>query len=252
MSDLNRAMRPDLSPLEFKELLDLKEIEIYQALDLNEQASERYLDFLASQPEIQYLPSEGLNSETLSRANAQDHLAQFVMAIECDEQGDQEGAAQWFRKSAENGNIISAYNYAMTLTEPGERLPWLYIAAFKGVSEAQREVGLIFYQKGDMAIAQIWLGLAMRRGNAHAINDLGIIKWEESDWSAAVDYWQQAAEMGNENAISNIEMATTASIFDDEFDIGGNLDYSPTLPSSYQPPPVTVVESSKRRGFEIL
>ena len=85
-----------------------------------------------------------------------------------------------------------------------------------------------------------------------ALNDMGIMCWEEENATAAVEYWRQAAELGNEDAVSNIEMASTESLFDDDdLDFSGSNNYSPP-PSSYQPPPVQVVESTKRTGFEIL
>jgi len=136
MNDLDRAANPSLSVVEFKELLDLQEIEVYQALDLNEQASQRYIAYLETQPDPQYFPEEDFNGETLQKANSGDHLAQFLMALNCKDSGDQEGEKQWFRKSAENGNIIAAFNYALNLSTPNEQLPWLYRAAFKGLPYA--------------------------------------------------------------------------------------------------------------------
>jgi TPR repeat protein len=253
MNNLNRASNPDLSVSEFKELLDLEDVEIYQALDLNELASQRYIEYLETQPEKEYFPSEeDFNSETIEKANAGNHLAQFLMAMKCEEQGDLVGEARWFRKSAENGNIVAAFNYGLSLESPSEQLPWLYKAAFKGFPEAQREVGRVLHAQGDLATAKIWFGLAMRRGNDIAFNDMGVIHWQEDNSTVALDYWRQAAELGNESAIANIEMATSASLFDDDFDLDIGVDsYTPST-STYQPPPLKVEESTKRKGFEIL
>ena len=253
MNNLSKASNPALSPREFKELLDLKDVDIYEALDLNESASERYMEYLETQPDIEYQPSkEDFNSETLQKANAGDHLAQFIMAVRCNEQGDLEGESEWFRKSAENGNIIAAFNYAVTLSTQSEQLPWLYMAAFKGIPEAQREVGRILYEQGDLATSVKWFGLAIRRGNTTALNDMGVVHWKKNDSETAVDYWQRAVEAGDEDAIANLEMATTdASIFDDDFDFENDGNYSPQ-PNSFQPAPVRVVESTKRPRFEIL
>ena len=254
MSDLTRAANPELSALEFKELLDLQDIDVYETLDLNESASQRYMDYLATQPEIEYLPSRGdFNTETLQKANAGDHLAQFSMAVECTDNNDLVGQSEWFRKSAENGNILASFNYALTLSEPSKQLPWFYKAAYKGVPEAQREVGRILYQQGDSVTARKWFGLAIRRGSAMALNDMGIMCWDEENSTEAVEYWRQAAELGNEDAVTNIEMASTETLFDEDFDLDFNDSNTYTPPSSsYQPPPVQVVESTKRTGFEIL
>jgi TPR repeat protein len=251
MSNLNRASNPSLTVQEFKQLLELEDIELYQALDLNEEASRRYIDYLQTQPETQYLPQDEFNGETLQKANTGDHLAQFLMAIQCNEQGDQAGAAQWFRKSAENGNIIAAFNYALCLSTPTEQLPWLYKAAFKGIPEAQREVGRIFYEQGDSVTARIWFGLAVRRGNAMAFNDMGVIYWHEEDSTTALEYWRQGAELGDENSIANIELATSTTLFDEDFDLDStdNDDYTYTPPASQQPP---IMESTKRTSFEIF
>ena len=138
MSNLDRACNPDLSPAEFKELLDLRDLEIYEALDLNEPASERYIAYLDTQPEVQYFPEDDINDHhTRDKANSGDHLAQFVMAIECKANGDEAASQEWFRKAAENGNIVCAFNYALTLENRQEQLHWIYKAAFKGFPEAQ-------------------------------------------------------------------------------------------------------------------
>ena len=86
-----------------------------------------------------------------------------------------------------------------------------------------------------------------------ALNDMGIMCWDEENSTEAVEYWRQAAELGNEDAVTNIEMASTETLFDEDFDLDfdDSNAYTPP-PSSYQPPPVQVVESTKRTGFEIL
>jgi hypothetical protein len=66
MSNLDRARNPDLSPAEFKELLDLRDLDIYEALDLNEPASERYIAYLETQPEVHVIkPTVGIISHNL-------------------------------------------------------------------------------------------------------------------------------------------------------------------------------------------
>ena len=252
MSNLTRAANPELSALEFKELLDLQDIDVYETLDLNESAVQRYLEYIETQPEIEYFPSEEVvNDETLEKANTGDHLAQFLMALKCIERGDAAGEAEWFRKSAENGNVIASFNYALTLSTPSEQLPWFYKAAYEGFAGAQRAVGKIFYEQGDSITARKWFGLAIRRGDSTALNDMGIMSWDEENSTEALEDWRQAAELGNEDAVSNIEMASSESLFDDDLDFNGSNGYTPP-PSSYQPPPVQVVESTKRTGFEIL
>jgi TPR repeat protein len=253
MSNLDHASNPELSVLEFKELLDLEDVEIYEALDLNESASQRYMDYILALPEVEYLPSaEDFDGETLEKANAGDHLAQFLMAIQCKEQGDLKGESDWFRKSAENGNIVAAFNHGITLSDPNEQLPWFYKAAFKGFHEAQREVGRILYEQGDSITAQKWFGLAIRRDNVMALNDMGVLHWHDNNSTLAEYFWREAAELGDESAIANLEMASSTSLFDDDLDFNeSDNDYSQS-PRNYQPQPIRVEESTKRAGFEIL
>lgn len=252
MNNLERAANPNLPALEFKELLSVEDVDVYETLDLNESASERYLNYLETQPEIEYYPTESFTNETLQKANAGDHLAQFIMALRCNEQGDLAGESTWYRKSAENGNIVAAFNYAILLPTSSEQLPWFYMAAFKGVPEAQREVGRILYEQGDSVNARKWFGLAIRRNNVMALNDMGVLNWREDNSEAALDYWNQAADLGDESAKANIELVSSeASIFDDDFDFDDDNNYTPP-PSSYQPAPSQVIESTKRTSFEIL
>jgi len=253
MNNLERASNPELSAHEFRELLNVEDVEVCEALDLNESASERYMAYLATQPEIEYFPSEeDYDSETLQKANAGDHLAQFLMAIKCQEQDNLAGASEWSRKSAENGNIIASFNYGLTLSVTSEQLPWFYKAAFKGIAEAQREVGKIFYDQGDLVTAEKWFGLAIRRDNVVALNDMGVLHWQKNDSTLAERYWRTAAELGDESAIANLAMASSPILFDDDLDSNWSDNYYAPSPGSYQPPPVEIVESTKRTGFEIL
>jgi TPR repeat protein len=234
-------------------LLEVEDVEVYEALDLNDPASERYMAYLATQPEIEYFPSEEDNdSETLQKANAGDHLAQFLMAMKCQEQDDLTGASEWGRRSAENGNIIASFNYGLTLSSPTEQLPWFYKAAFKGIAEAQREVGKIFYNQGDLVTAEKWFGLAIRRDNVIALNDMGILHWNKNDSTLAEYYWRIAAELGDESAIANLEMASLTSLFDEDLDFNESDNSYSQSPRNYQPQPIRVEESTKRSGFEIL
>ena len=258
MSNLDRARNADLTLAEFKELLDLRDLEIYEALDLNEPASQRYIAYLDTQPEVQYFPEDDFDSQTLAKANSGDHLAQFVMAIECKANGDEAASQEWFRKAAENGNIVCAFNYALTLEDTEEQLVWLYKAAFKGFPEAQREAGFILYQMGDVKSAKAWFGLAIRRDSVVALNDMGVVHWNLNEFDEAASYWNRAAALGSEDALANLEMASFQSLFDDDdFD----LDYSdnafrPAPERDYAPPAqparIKVEGSSSREGLKRL
>jgi TPR repeat protein len=122
-----------------------------------------------------------------------------------------------FRRAAENGNIVCAHNYALTLSDPHQQLHWFYKAAFKGLPEAQREVGRILYEMGDSSNAQRWFELAIRRENVTALNDMGVMLWQADQIEKALEYWHRAAELGNEDATTNLEIAASESIYVDEY-----------------------------------
>ena len=215
-SNLDKARDPNLSTKEFKELLDLQDEYVYEALDLNEPAMQRYIDFLNTQPVVEYYPDENDSPEvSVEKANNNDHRAQFQQAINCEQAGDEAGAQQWFRKGAENGNIICAFNYARNLTDEQERLNWYKRAGFKGLAEAQREIGYIHYQNGNTDLAKVWFGLAVRRENVNALNDLGVLHWNEGENELAIEYWQRASDLGFEMANDNLRNATLDTLFDD-------------------------------------
>ena len=215
-SNLDKAQDPNLSTKEFKELLDLQDEYVYEALDLNEPAMQRYIAFLNTQPVIEYYPDENESpGVSVEKANNNDHRAQFQQAINCAQAGDKVGEQQWFRKAAENGNIICAFNYALCLTDEEDKLNWFKRAGFKGMAEAQREIGYIHHQDGNTDLAQVWYGLAVRRGNVDALNDLGVLHWDEGENELAIEYWQRASDLGSEKASDNLHQATGETIFDD-------------------------------------
>ena len=215
-SNLDKARDPNLSTKEFKELLDLQDEYVYEALDLNEPAMQRYITFLNTQPVVEYYPDENESPEvSVEKANNNDHRAQFQQAYNCEQAGDEAGAQQWFRKGAENGNIICAFNYARNLTDEQERLNWYKRAGFKGLAEAQREIGYIHYQNGNTDLAKVWFGLAVRRENVDALNDLGVLHWNEGENELAIEYWQRASDLGFEMANDNLRNATLDTLFDD-------------------------------------
>jgi len=255
MSNLDRASNPSLTPAEFKELLELQDLDVYEALDLNEIAAERYLAWLETQPEVEYFPYENLSSQEINRlADAGDHRAQFNKAIEEHEAGNIAASSEWFKKSGENGNIVSAFNYALTLSSEGEQLLWFKKGAFKGMPEAQREVGRICYEQGDSVSALIWFGLAIRRDSEMALNDMGIVHWSRGESDEAIHYWNRAVALGNQDAQENLNMAADRTLFDDldlDFDYLDNSTYTPA-PVTNQNTGHTEVQTSKKSGFEIL
>lgn len=211
-SNLEKAKDPNLSTSEFKELLDLQDAYVYEALDLNEPAKQRYITFLDTQPQIEYWPDENESPQiSIEKANNNDHRAQLQQAFNCSAEGDETTAQLWFRKSAENGNIIGAYNYAIGSEHKYEKLQWFKRAGFKGMAAAQREIGSIYYQDGDIDLAKVWFGLAVRRENVTALNDLGVLHWNNKENELAIEYWQRASNLGEEIANENLRLAKQES-----------------------------------------
>lgn len=217
-TDLEKASDPNLSPQEFKALLDKEDLEIYLALSSNDVAGDRYVATLPMviDEELEKFSDNAL----LEYANAEHDAAQFEMGMRAYQKGDIQNSRFWLHKSAQNGNMIAAFNYALSGSDPEEMLYWFKKAAFRGVPNAQRELGLYYGQNGDLITARKWLDLACQRGLIEAFNDLGVVNWQEGNYEEAVRLWTFAASEGNQEASDNLAMASTQSLFDDD-----ELDY---------------------------
>jgi TPR repeat protein len=232
-TNLERSQDPGLNPQEFKELLDLQDEYVYESLDLNDVARYRYLDFLDTQPEINYYPNEeDGDAEVLRKANSGDHRSQFQMAVKAMDTGNEISAAEWFRKAAEIGNILCAYNYALTLPNWKDQLHWFKKAGFKGLPAAQREIGKIYSEQGDIEKAKLWLGLAIRRENVDALNDMGVLHYDLDEIELATHYWRQAAERGVQEAIDNLQSIGDPMLeSSDVYEVGVTINQSPSQKS---------------------
>jgi TPR repeat protein len=238
MSNLEDASNPDLTPAQFKALLDLEDEFVYEALDLNDLAAERYMAYLETIPDPVYIPFEELTDEELNRrAQAEDHLAQFELGHRASKQGQLEVAADWFLRAAQNGNIVCAHNYAVDVDSDDEAYFWFRKAAFKGFAKSQRQLGHLYKKHGDVERARIWYGLACRRGLIEAYSELGILHWEQGQSEIAIQIWYAGSSEGDEKCreylnLHNPEMLfDESSLFDEEdFDFGtsGNT-YTPQI-----------------------
>ena len=251
-TNLERSQDPGLNPQEFKELLDLQDEYVYESLDLNDVARYRYLDFLDTQPEINYYPNEeDGDAEVLRKANSGDHRSQFQMAVKAIDTGNEISAAEWFRKAAEIGNILCAYNYALTLPNWKDQLHWFKKAGFKGMPDAQREIGRIYYEQGDIEKAKIWLGLAIRRENVMALNDMGVLHYHRDEIDLAMQYWREAADKGDKQAIDNIKIATEGPMLESD-DLFGDRFIDSNSGNNYAyEQKVTIKQSTVQKSFSI-
>jgi hypothetical protein len=85
-----------------------------------------------------------------------------------------------------------------------------------------------------------------------ALNDMGVLHWHDNNSTLAEYFWREAAELGDESAITNLEMASSTSLFDDDLDFNDPDNNYSQSPRNYQPQSIRVEESTKRAGFEIL
>ncbi len=252
MSNLEHASNPDLTPEQFKALLELEDEFVYEALDLNDSAADRYMAYLETIPDPLYIPFEELTDEELNRrAHAEDHLAQFELGHRASKQGELEVAANWFLRAAQNGNVVCAHNYAIDVESDDEAYFWFRKAGFKGFAMSQRQLGHLYKKRGDLERARIWYGLACRRGLLEAYADLGLLHWELGQVEIAIQIWYAGSTEGDEKCreylnLHNPEMLfNEGSLFDDEdFDFG-------TAESTYTPQ-IEKRETSSKPGLDLF
>ena len=252
MSNLEHASNPDLTSAQFKALLDIEDEFVYEALDLNDSAAERYMAYLETIPDPVYIPFEELTDEELNRrAQAEDHLAQCELGHRASKQGELEDAANWFLRAAQNGNIVCAHNYAVDVESDDEAYFWFRKAGFKGFAMSQRQLGLLYKKHGDLERARIWYGLACRRGLIEAYSELGMLHWEQEESEIAIQIWYAGSTYGDEKCHEYLNLHNPEMLFDErplfddeEFDFG-------TSESTYTPQ-IEKRETSSKPGLDLF
>ena len=133
------------------------------------------------------------------------------------------GAAEWFRKAAEQGHMESQYNLGICYRDgiggvrekTAEAVKWFRKAAEQGHSESQYLLGTWLFEKSafnDKDEAVKWLRKAAEQGNAGAQCNLGVIYYREKQNSRnsaiteqeIAELFRKAAEQGNANAQHNL------------------------------------------------
>lgn len=252
MTSLERASDPNLTPDQFKALLDLEDEFVYEALDLNDSAAERYMAYLETIPDPIYIPFEELTDEELiRRAQAEDHLAQFELGHRASKQGELEVAANWFLRAAQNGNIVCAHNYAVDVESDDEAYFWFRKAGFKGFAMSQRQLGHLYKKHGDVERARIWYGLACRRGLIEAYSELGMLHWEQGQSEIAIQIWYAGSNEGDEKCREYLNLHNPEILFDEGslFD-DDNFEFD-SSESTYTPQ-IEKKEISSKSGFDFL
>lgn len=252
MTSLERASDPNLTPDQFKALLDLEDEFVYEALDLNDSAAERYMAYLETIPDPIYIPFEELTDEELNRrAQAEDHLAQFELGHRASKQGELEVAANWFLRAAQNGNIVCAHNYAVDVESDDEAYFWFRKAGFKGFAMSQRQLGHLYKKHGDVERARIWYGLACRRGLIEAYSELGMLHWEQGQSEIAIQIWYAGSNEGDEKCREYLNLHNPEILFD-EGSLFDDDDFEFDSSESTYTPQIEKKEISSKSGFDFL
>ena len=216
MSYIEQAGDPNLTPSQFKALLDIEDEFVYETLDLNEQAATRYLQHLSNMTEPNYFPPTDLTEEeAFVLAEQNNHLGQYALGDFAYNRGDLAEAERFFLAAAENGNFVCMLNFALITKSPEARHFWLRKSALRGFPNSQRELARDCWRSGDTRRALLWLGCASRRGLIAAFSDLGALHWELGNQEEAIQNWRIAASAGDKEASTNLSNFDT-TIFDDE------------------------------------
>ncbi len=142
----------------------------------------------------------------------------FDRGLECYAR-DKRGAADWFRKAAEQGHAEAQYRIADMYAEGvgvGFSIKlaqdWFRLAAEQGHAAAQYKMGILCMEnegrQRDMAQALEWFRRAAGQGYAAAQCDLGVMYAEgmgvPQDDARALEWFRKAAEQGSAEAQYNL------------------------------------------------
>jgi hypothetical protein len=158
------------------------------------------------------------------RAEAGDAEAQNAMGLACkngrgDMAVDFKQAAQWFQKSAEQGNPYAERNLALMYAEgkgikqdPGEVVKWMRKAADQNFASAQSYLGMLYVQGNgvtqDVVLGAGFLKRAAEGGYAEAQDNLGKLyvegKGVPQDHAQAIKWFRKAADQNYAAAQNNL------------------------------------------------
>lgn len=252
MSNLEHASNPDLTPAQFKALLDLEDEFLYEALDLNDSAAERYIAYLETIPAPVYIPFEEITDEELNRrAQAEDHSAQCELGHRASKRGELEAAANWFLKAAQNGNIVGAHTYAVNVESDDEAYFWFRKAGFKGFAMSQRQLGHLYKKHGDVERSRIWYGLACRRGLIEAYSELGMLHWEQGQSEIAIQIWYAGSTEGDEKCREYLNLHNPEMLFD-EGALFDDYDFEFDTSENTYTPQIEKKEISSKSGLDLF
>jgi TPR repeat protein len=163
------------------------------------------------------------------RAEASDKIAQFYIATLYDPKlpnisfaKDAVLAADWYRKSAEQGYSTAQYNLADfylwgvgVAKDDAQAAAWYRKAADQGEAPAQYQLGLLYYfGQGvgkDFAEAARWYWKAADQGNHPAENELGYLytrgEGVPRDFNQSIGLFRRAVQGGQPLAVYNLALS---------------------------------------------
>lgn len=162
-----------------------------------------------------YLSTAKLPDASISRQKSKYINKLYSLGLSCTERGEQELAAAYYKKAAEEGdakaqnNLGLCYEYGQGVIQSNkEAVRWYRKAAEQGYTNAQNNLGLC-YEYGlsveqDEQEAVIWFRIAAEQGNATAQYNLGKHyddgRCVKQDFKEAVKWYMKAAEQGHADA----------------------------------------------------
>lgn len=143
-------------------------------------------------------------------------LADVQAGVELWQSGNYPAAVKEWRALADKGDADAQFNLGQAYklgrgvpADLGSAQSWYEKAAAKGHEQAQANLGLILFQKGERAKALPWLRKAADAGDPRAQYVLGTAMFNgdliSKDWPRAYAFMQLAAAQGLPPAVTNLQ-----------------------------------------------
>jgi uncharacterized protein len=143
-------------------------------------------------------------------------LADVKTGIDLWQAGNFAGAVKEWRTLAEKGDADAQFNLGQAYklgrgvpADIGSAQSWYEKAAAKGHEQAQVNLGLILFQRGERAKAMPWIRKAADGGDPRAQYVLGTAMFNgdlvPKDWPRAYAFMQLAASQGLPPAVTNLQ-----------------------------------------------
>jgi cell division septation protein DedD len=143
-------------------------------------------------------------------------LADVKTGVDLWQAGNFAGAVKEWRQLADKGDADAQFNLGQAYklgrgvpADLGSAQSWYEKAAAKGHEQAQVNLGLILFQRGERAKAMPWIRKAAEGGDPRAQYVLGTAMFNgdlvQKDWPRAYAFMQLAAGQGLPPAVTNLQ-----------------------------------------------